>query len=89
MKRETKLTPAPLAFPNGGGLKAMSGNGKTLAKKHSAESDALEAEYAAKKAALEHKQEKERQANPAPIVAPGKVTARVKGLDMSKFPKGK
>ena len=67
----------------------MSGNGKTLAKKQSAEVDALDAEYAAKKAALEHKHSQERQANPAPIVTPRKVTAKVKGLDMSKFPKGK
>lgn len=65
------------------------GNGKSLAKKHSTEMDALEAEFAAKKAALEHKHSQERQANPSPIVKPGKVTAQVKRLDMSKFPKGK
>lgn len=68
----------------------MSGKSNdTLSKKQSAEASALEAEYEAKKAALEHKHSQERQASPAPIARPAKVTAKVKGLDMSKFPKGK
>ena len=75
MAKETKLQPAPLS---GKSHLATMGTNKSLQKKHSTEMDALDAEYAAKRAALEHKQSQERQASPAPIIKPGKVTAQVR-----------
>ena len=86
MAKTTKLEPAPLS---GKSHLANMGTNKTLQNKHDTEMSALEAEYEAKKAALVHKQSQERQAKPAPIVKPGKVTVKAKGPDLSKYPKGK
>lgn len=78
--RPTRLEPAPLKYPNGGGLKAM-GNMESLDKKHNAERDALDAKHDAEKAALEHKQYQERKKfrGSSGIVKPQQVTAKVKG----------
>lgn len=78
--RPTRLAPAPVKYPNGGGLKAMA-NMQSLDKKHNAERDALDAQHAAEKAALEHKQSEERKKfrGSNSIVKPQQVTAKVKG----------
>lgn len=86
MNRNTKLEPAPLSGKSH--LSPMKSS-NTLQKKQTAELSALEAEYAAKRAALEHKHSQESQAKPSPIVKPGKVTVKAKGPDLSKYPKGK
>ena len=84
----------PLKYPNGGGLKNMAqSKSNSLTKKHDAEQAALDAEYAAKKAKLEHVQGQERlAAGPTPIrkvrTIP-KSAGKVNRLDLSKFPKGK
>lgn len=87
-----KIEPAPL--PNGGkgGYLSMGSNdgSKGLSKKHDAEMNALNADFEAKKAKLEHKHEQERMSKKAqPIKKPGQVSAKVKGPNMSKYPKGK
>lgn len=91
--RSNKIEPAPLANNGQGGyLKAMASknNSGGLARKHEAEMNALQADFEAKKAKLEHKHEKERAAKgPQPISKLKPVTTQVRKLDMSKFPKGK
>lgn len=83
MEREdrTRLAPAPVKYPNGGGIKAMSGNIESLDKKHNTERDALDAKHAAEKAALEHKHSEERKKfrGSNSIVKPQQVTAKVRG----------
>jgi hypothetical protein len=73
MKWPTRLKPAPVPYPNGGGLKAM-GTSKTLQSKQKAEMDALDAKHEADKAALVHKQAEERKPKAAPKPATKKAS---------------
>ena len=85
MKRNTKLEPAPLS----GKSHLSMGKKTTTSDKHSAQMDALLAKHKADIAELVEKQEKELGTSKAPIARPAKVSAKVKGPDLSKYPKGK
>ncbi len=88
-----KIEPAPLANGGQGGyLKAMANknNSNGLGRKHEAEMAALQADFEAKKAKLEHKHEQERAAKgPQPIPKVNQIKTKVRKIDLSKFPKGK
>lgn len=85
MKRATKLEPAALS----GKSHLSMGKRTTTSDKHSAQMDALLAKHKADIAELTEKHEKELGTSKAPIVRPAKVSAGVKGPDLSKYPKGK
>lgn len=93
MAHPDKIEPAPLSNGGKGGyLNAMSNknNSKGLSRKHEAEMNALQADFEAKKAKLEHKHEQERMAKGSTsIPKPKQIKTKVRQLDMSKFPKGK
>jgi hypothetical protein len=57
----TRLTPAPVAFPNGGGLKAMANKNS---KRHQLERDALAAKHEVERAKLQEKHANESKPKP-------------------------
>ncbi|CAB4166921.1 hypothetical protein UFOVP964_20 [uncultured Caudovirales phage] len=66
-KFSTRVRPAPLRYPNGGGLAGMSnGNGKT----QKLERDALEAKHEVERSKLSDKHTKENK--PKPVTAKAK-----------------
>jgi hypothetical protein len=62
INKQTKLAPAPLKYPNGGGLKAITGASAAVKK---AEVNAMEAKHALERAKLKEKHSKPAAPRPA------------------------